>query len=282
MIPIPATDAAALGAPWPDGLDQVAVTGVSIDSRSVEPGDLFVALAGSRVDGRIFIPAAFEAGASAALAERDGDVTLDRVIAVGDVVTAFGHVARMVRAFLGPAVAVGGSAGKTTTKEIRRFPPAGCGITESFNNHRGPLTICSVDTDTEALIAEIEPTTPRSLLAAREADPCDRDGHRSHTWRGSTRSSVLDEEMDLVRALPPGGVAFINADCEIDRVPVARASFASVSAPRDHSRRSAPRGGRRRLAVRLDPELVDERPPHLQVLQTACFSRRGEAPGRPG
>jgi UDP-N-acetylmuramoyl-tripeptide--D-alanyl-D-alanine ligase len=230
MMPLRAAEVAArVGADWAADLGHVTIEGVTMDSRSVEPGDLFVALEGSRVDGRIFIPSAIEAGAVAVLAKREG-VVLDRVIATADPVAALWEVARLVRArFTGPAVAVGGSAGKTTTKEVLRAllrSRRAVVSVKSFNNHLGvPLTICGIEPSTEVLVAEIGTNHPGEIAPlASLVSPT----HAILTAIGAehlegfeTIEGVLEEELDLVRALPPGGVAFVNADCEV----LAAASF---------------------------------------------------------
>jgi UDP-N-acetylmuramoyl-tripeptide--D-alanyl-D-alanine ligase len=267
MIPVPAFQiAAVLGLPWPEHLDHVTVTGVSIDSRSVEVGDLFVALRGTRADGREFIPAALHAGAAAVLAERGG-VASDRVLEVADPVAAFWRVARLVRdRFFGPAIAVGGSAGKTTTKEILRALLAPtrhvAASQKSFNNHIGvPLTLCGIESDTEALVAEVGTNHPGeiaplvSLVAPTHAIVTSIGAEHLEGFR--TLDGVLEEEMDLVRALPAGGVVFVNADCEMldraafpSRVRVVRCGFG----PRARDvRGEARRGTDGRLSVRLDP-----------------------------
>jgi UDP-N-acetylmuramoyl-tripeptide--D-alanyl-D-alanine ligase len=286
MIPINAAEmAAALGASSTPELEQATVTGVSIDSRSVEPGDLFIALKGSRVDGRTFVPAALARGAAAAISEKGG-LALGRVIEVEDPVAAFWRVAKIVReGFFGPAIAVGGSAGKTTTKEILRAflaPTRRVVASEkSFNNHLGvPLTICSIEADTEALVAEVGTNHPGEIAPLVElVNPT----HAVVTAIGAehlegfeTLSGVLDEEMDLVRALPHGGVVFINADCEIlDRanfpqhVRVIRVGFSRRATD---VRGEARRGDDGRLAVRLDPgaSWIDTRLTY-GVLQTSLL-----------
>jgi UDP-N-acetylmuramoyl-tripeptide--D-alanyl-D-alanine ligase len=189
------------------------------------------------------------------------------VIAVEDPVMGFWCLARMVREqFLGPAIAVGGSAGKTTTKEILRAllsPTRRVVASEkSFNNHLGvPLTICRIETDTEALVAEIGTNHPGeiaplvSLVGPTHAIVTAIGAE--HLEGFETLGGVLEEEMDLVRALPPGGVVFINADCELlDRaefpahVRVIRCGFGRRATDvRGESRRT----NDGRLAVRLDP-----------------------------
>jgi UDP-N-acetylmuramoyl-tripeptide--D-alanyl-D-alanine ligase len=268
MIPIRAKDlAAALGRPWPAAIADAAITGASIDSRTIDPGDLFVALRGSRVDGRRFIPAALDAGSAAVLSEPDAAPAPGRVIPVEDPVAGFWQAARMVRErFLGPAIAVGGSAGKTTTKEILRTLLSRSrrvvASEKSFNNHLGvPLTICRLENDTEVLVAEIGTNHPGeiaplvSLVEPTHAIITSIGAEHLEGFRDVR--GVLEEELDLVRALPEGGVAFVNADCEVlarcefpGHVRVVRCGFGAAASD---VRGEVRRGENGTLAVRLDP-----------------------------
>src|SRR6202011_5752213 len=117
--------AGAVGARAGAGLDPVArVAGVSIDSRTVRAGELFIAIHGPRHDGHDHVAAALERGALAALvaesrlAQYPAPVR-DRCIAVADTFAALKQLARAVREAWGGKIAgVTGSVGKTTTKEI--------------------------------------------------------------------------------------------------------------------------------------------------------------------
>ncbi len=96
------------------------VTGVSIDTRTLKPGQLFVAIAGPNFDGHDFVGQAVERGASAVMAHRDLPAPPGvPVVRVGDTTQALKNLARHVRLQAGiPVAAVTGSAGKTTTKEM--------------------------------------------------------------------------------------------------------------------------------------------------------------------
>ena len=98
--------------------DSVALQTLVIDSREVKDGDLFAALSGQRVDGHDFAPQALAAGASALLTERvlEG---LSPQLVVADVLEASGRFGALKRqAFEGDVIAITGSAGKTTTKNL--------------------------------------------------------------------------------------------------------------------------------------------------------------------
>ncbi|MEO0730741.1 MAG: Mur ligase family protein, partial [Pseudomonadota bacterium] len=149
-----------------DGEITSAITGFSIDTRSLRAGDVFVALTDQR-DGHEFVEAAFNAGAAAALVRRDyarcpSDGCLLRV---DDPLRALERIGRAARARLADdakVIAVTGSAGKTTTKEMLRacFEAVAPGhvhaAVKSFNNHWGvPLTLANMPEDTAFGVFEI-------------------------------------------------------------------------------------------------------------------------------
>ncbi len=98
------------------------ITGVSTDSRAIRPGEMFFALAGARCDGHDFVRSALERGAACAVVSRDVDVPhamRDRVVRVQDTRRALGQSARAYRrTWGGIVIAVTGSNGKTTTREM--------------------------------------------------------------------------------------------------------------------------------------------------------------------
>jgi UDP-N-acetylmuramoyl-tripeptide--D-alanyl-D-alanine ligase len=144
-------------------------SGLSIDTRSLEPGDLFVALEDVR-DGHDFVQDAFRAGASAALVARELAEAAGPLIIVDDVMTALeamGLYARD-RADTARRVAVTGSVGKTSVKEMiaRIFRGQGRAhwSVKSFNNHWGvPLTLARMPADTEFAVFEIGMSTPGEI-----------------------------------------------------------------------------------------------------------------------
>lgn len=141
-----------------------AITGVSIDTRSLLPGDLFVALKDQR-DGHDFVSAAFKAGAAAALvseayARQPGDGALFRVADTLRGLEALGVAARKRLAADARIVGVTGSAGKTGTKEMLRACLSLLGAThaseKSYNNHWGvPLTLARMPRNTKFGVFEI-------------------------------------------------------------------------------------------------------------------------------
>ncbi|MGC6471969.1 MAG: UDP-N-acetylmuramoyl-tripeptide--D-alanyl-D-alanine ligase [Parvibaculales bacterium] len=142
----------------------LAVTGVSIDSRTLEAGDLFVAIKGPSQDGHDFVAAAFERGAAAALVVDDGadyGAGNQRCLRIADTQDGLEKLGQAARARMqGKVVAVTGSVGKTSVKEGLRQALAACGKTHasaaSYNNLWGvPLSLARMPADTEFGVFEI-------------------------------------------------------------------------------------------------------------------------------
>jgi UDP-N-acetylmuramoyl-tripeptide--D-alanyl-D-alanine ligase len=167
--------AGAVGARPGAGIDSLArVAGVSIDSRTLRPGELFIALHGPRHDGHDHVPAAVERGALAAvvadwqLSRYPGWVG-DRCIPVADTFEALKQLARAVREEWGGKIAgVTGSVGKTTTKEIlAALLGAKLRVLKSegnFNNEYGlPLTLFGLEETHQAAVLEMGMSRPGEL-----------------------------------------------------------------------------------------------------------------------
>ncbi|MCC5874558.1 MAG: UDP-N-acetylmuramoyl-tripeptide--D-alanyl-D-alanine ligase, partial [Gammaproteobacteria bacterium] len=163
----------ALGLVEPADVD---VRGVSIDSRSLEPGDLFVALSGapdaryhgaggSGRDGHDFVASAARRGAAAALVSRRVDAALPQ-LRVPDTFTALWQLAAGARQrFSQPVIAVTGSSGKTTVKSMLAAALPGSHASQgSFNNHIGvPLSLARLPKDAPAAIFEIGMNSPGEI-----------------------------------------------------------------------------------------------------------------------
>ena len=136
----------------------VEFKGASMDSRTIQPGQLFIALEGAR-DGHAFIPMAMEKGAVAALCKHcDGDIP---AIITDDPRTALGKIAAEERQRIGmKVVAVTGSVGKSTTKELIACALEGsCKVGKTPENHNNdigmPMAILGMDEDTEVAVLEM-------------------------------------------------------------------------------------------------------------------------------
>ena len=203
-----------------------SITGVVIDSRSVLPGTLFVALPGEHVDGHEYVAAAGAAGASAALTTRDlADAQLPLVV-VDDTATALADLAREVLVRLrdaGEIVVVGitGSVGKTSTKDLLSVLLAPMGEVvapvASFNNEIGlPLTVLRAGVATRALVLEMGADAPGNLTFLTSVAPPDIAvelvvGHAHLRGFGSIEG-VATAKAELVQGMRSGGTAVLNAD----------------------------------------------------------------------
>lgn len=160
----------------------VRVQGVSTDSRTTQPGQLFVALTGPNFDGHQFVDVAREKGATALLVSRPVDSNLPQIL-VADTLLALQTIGNGIfRSFQAEGVAsVGltGSNGKTTTKELIASLVAACGKTVhatpgNLNNHIGlPLTLCAAPDDTEVLVLEMGCNRFRDISELIHMAPCD-------------------------------------------------------------------------------------------------------------
>jgi UDP-N-acetylmuramoyl-tripeptide--D-alanyl-D-alanine ligase len=196
-------------------------SGVSIDSRTLEPGELFFALRGERVDGHAFAGAAAARGAAGAVVERAVDAPLPQVV-VRDAVAALGALAQAWRSrFDLTVVGVGGSNGKTTTKELLASVLVGAGPTlatrGNLNNQLGvPLTILGLEPAHRYAVIEMGANHPGEIAAlAAIAQPTIAlvtNAGDEHLEGFGDLAGVAHAEGEMFAALPPSGVAVINAD----------------------------------------------------------------------
>ncbi|HZA84101.1 MAG TPA: Mur ligase family protein, partial [Actinomycetes bacterium] len=222
MIPLSLGEIAGVtGGRLVDGDPEAVVGGVAVDSRTVRPGELFVALPGRRTDGSLFAAAAAEAGAAATLAQA-GTVFAGPRVEVPDPVASLAAVGGAVRDRSAAAVvAVTGSTGKTTTKDLLAAVLATSLRTvanrASFNNEVGlPLTLTRIEPDTQAVVVEMGARGPGHIAAlARLARPgvgVVLNVGESHLGMFGSREAIAKAKGELVEALPPDGTAVLNAD----------------------------------------------------------------------
>ncbi len=213
---------ARLSGPVPD-----AVSGVSIDTRTLEPGDLFVALTGDAGNGHDHVGAAFGKGAAAAVVDEahyDAVRGLGPLYVVRDTLAAMESLARAARARSdAKIVAVTGSVGKTGTKEALRLVLEGAGETHasaaSYNNHWGvPLSLARFPASARFGVfeigmnhaGEIEPLTamvrPHVAIVTTVAPV--------HLEFFASVSDIADAKAEIFSGLVPGGTAIINRDID--------------------------------------------------------------------
>ncbi|MGW2314460.1 UDP-N-acetylmuramoyl-tripeptide--D-alanyl-D-alanine ligase, partial [Actinomadura luteofluorescens] len=261
MIPLPLSTIAEItggvrhGPPDPVVDDPVVDGPVVIDSRAVEPGALFAALKGDRADGHDFAAGALAAGAAGVLAQQPVD---GPCVVVDDVQEALGRLARAVLERLPDVtvVAVTGSAGKTSTKDLIGQVLSGAGPTVyppgSFNNEIGlPLTVLRADAATRHLVLEMGARGIGHIAyltgIARPDVGVVLNVGTAHVGEFGGRENIARAKGEIVEAVPPGGTAVLNADDPL------------VSAMASRTRGEVVMFGRSPgAAVRAEDETLDE------------------------
>ncbi len=209
-----------------------SATGVSIDTRTLQRGDLFVALKDAR-DGHDFVAQALDKGAAAALVSRVPDsVSRDKLLIVKDVLQgleALGQTAReRTRA---QVIAITGSVGKTSTKEMMRTVLSRQGSVHaaeaSYNNHWGvPLTLARMPEDVDFAILEIGMNHPGEIAPlAKQAAPdvaLITTIAAAHLEAFDDLAGIAREKASIFEGLRKGGTALIPGD--LDETPVMQAS----------------------------------------------------------
>jgi UDP-N-acetylmuramoyl-tripeptide--D-alanyl-D-alanine ligase len=194
---------------------------VCTDSRSLRPGELFVALAGPRFDGHSFIAEVAAKGAAGAVVSRRLETALPQIV-VADVLDALQAGAVAWRAqWAGPLVGVGGSNGKTTTKELLAaiLGAAGpCRATRgNLNNHIGvPLTLLTLEPSDRSAVVEMGANGPGEIAAlvalARPTIGLVTNAGAEHLEGFGNLDGVAAAEGELYAGLPAQAMAIINAD----------------------------------------------------------------------
>ena len=205
-------------------------TAVSTDSRHIKPGELFIALRGERFDGHAYLAQVKAAGAAGAIVAADaGDVSANAapglpLIAVADTRLALGALAAGWRArFQLPLIAVTGSNGKTTTKEMiaailaAQYGDAVLATHGNFNNDIGlPLTLLKLRSQHRAAIIEMGMNHPGEIGyltgLARPTVAVVTNAQRAHLLGMGSLDAIAREKGSIYAGLGEGGVAVINAD----------------------------------------------------------------------
>jgi len=200
-------------------------TGISIDSRTTKAGDCFFAIAGENFDGHDCVADAFAKGAACAVVSKDiGDKKYadKSILKVPDTVKALGDLASQYRRQAGfKVVAITGSAGKTTTRQIayqalnQRFRVHQS--PKSFNNNIGlPLTLLTAGLDCRIVIAELGSNHPGEIAHLTRIAAPDiavvTNVHPAHLEGFGSLQTIIEEKLSISEGLTPGGVLIINAD----------------------------------------------------------------------
>jgi UDP-N-acetylmuramoyl-tripeptide--D-alanyl-D-alanine ligase len=198
--------------------------GMSIDTRTLKAGDLFVALKGDARDGHDFVNAAFDAKASAALVSREVKGAKGPLLQVAHVQRGLEDLAAASRArSRAKIIAVTGSAGKTTTKEMLRLAFGALGSTHasaaSYNNHWGvPLSLASMPRETQFGVFEVGMNhfgELRNLVSfVRPHVALITTIAPAHLEFFGNCEAIADAKSEIFEGLLPGGAALIPADSE--------------------------------------------------------------------
>ncbi|HHX54589.1 MAG TPA: UDP-N-acetylmuramoyl-tripeptide--D-alanyl-D-alanine ligase [Clostridiales bacterium] len=200
--------------------DDAIISSISTDSRDAQPGMLFVAIRGERLDGNQFAQSALENGAAAALVSSLPSENKGSFILVEDTAAALGKIARRIKREINPfTIAVTGSVGKTTTKEYltsvmsRKYKTH---KTEgNFNNEIGlPTVLLKLKQDDEALVIECGMSAPGEISnLSRIAEPdiaVITNIGTSHIGLLGSRENIAKAKLEIRDGLAPDGKLILN------------------------------------------------------------------------
>ena len=197
------------------------ITGMQQDSRDIRYGDLFVAIGGEHFDGHNFVKKAGESGAKAALVSHETGNGIPEIV-VEDTILAYGAIAREYLKMLNiPVVAITGSVGKTTTKEMISGVLAGkYRVAKTLGNHNNnlglPITVMEMAEDTQMAVLELgmnhfgEMSYLTSI--ARPSVVVITNIGTMHIEHLGTREGILKAKLEIMQGIQPDGVAVFNGD----------------------------------------------------------------------
>lgn len=198
-------------------------TGITTDTRTLRPGEAFLALRGEKFDGHDYLQQAAEKGAAVFIVMDDGDSPDNiPVIRVADTLIALGDLAKYHRSrFQGPVVAITGSNGKTTTKEMAAAVLGSVWETvkteKNFNNEIGlPMTLFRIEETTKACVVEMGMRGLGQIRAlANIAEPTlgiITNVGVTHMELLGSQEAIAEAKGELAEALPESGQLILNAD----------------------------------------------------------------------
>lgn len=228
MLPLKLKEiAAALGASCKKEIPDTEIDSICTDSRDVKPGSLFVALCGEKFDGHAFVKTAMEKGAAFAVVQKEGDYGTDNVLYVKTTRQAFLDLAGLYRSKFNPVViAVTGSVGKTTTREMTaaviKSKYRTLKTENNLNNEVGvPKTILELDNSVEAMVLEFGMVWPgeiRELTLSAKPDiaiiTCIGTCHIENL---GSRENIKKAKLEIVEGLKKGGTLLLNKDNDMLR-----------------------------------------------------------------
>ncbi len=197
----------------------------SIDTRTLKPGDVFVALQGEKHHGNAFIPVAIQQGAIAVITDREPDSKDIPYILVEDSLTALRTIGVYQRSmFYGKVCGVTGSVGKTSVKEALSCVMRQMGVTvhasdKSYNNHIGvPLTLANMSESADIAVIEIGMNHPGEILELTQLVRPDvaivTAVGPGHIEFFNSVEDIAKEKVSIAAALVDNGIAVVPADSE--------------------------------------------------------------------
>ena len=195
-----------------------SITGVSTDSRTAKPGDCFFAITGDNFDGHNYVEEAFAKGAVCAIVSKNVN---GPILKVDDTTKALGDFARHYRRQAGyKVVAITGSVGKTTTRQIayhvlsRHYRVSQA--QKNFNNNIGlPLTLLGADTEDQIVVAELGSNYPGEIAYLTRIALPDvavvTSVYPAHLAGFCDLQTIIQEKLSVAEGLQPDGVLIINA-----------------------------------------------------------------------
>lgn len=214
----------------PAELADLVPTGYSIDSRSISPGNLFFAIRGRYFDGHQFVADALERGAVAAVVSKEQSLNVDnqRLITVKDTLEGLQSLAAgLLEGWGRPVIAITGSAGKTTTKELTALVLEGCGrvwkSTGNLNNAYGlPLSVLMMESegrscfDYDFAVLEMGMSSYGEIRKLCELAPPQVAGvlnvGTAHIEFFGSQDAIAKAKAEIVEGVRPGGVVLLNGD----------------------------------------------------------------------
>jgi len=260
------------------GAQASCITGVSTDSRTIRRGDCFFALPGEKFDGHDYVPEVLSKGAACAVASRAVESRAGTILKVRDTIQALGDLAREYRRSRPfKVVAITGSVGKTTTRQIvhhvlsRHFRTHQA--QKSFNNHIGlPLTLLGARPDDEVIITEIGANHPGEIAGLTRIAVPDiavvTNAHPAHLEGFGDLATIIREKLSIAEGLSDAGTFIINGDIE----PLTAAARGEGILPLLGLVEGVPLSDRRREALATRPFLTFGRSPGVdyRAAQIAC------------
>jgi UDP-N-acetylmuramoyl-tripeptide--D-alanyl-D-alanine ligase len=198
-----------------------AASGISIDTRTLKPGDIYVALKGAKLDGHDYVEQAVKAGAAAVMVDHPVAYDVPQIV-VPDVLEGLRVLAAAARArTTAKIVGITGSVGKTSTKEALKFALSDQAPTyatpRSFNNHWGlPLALAMLPSDVVYGVLEMgmnnlgEIASHTELAKPHVAYITNIEG--IHVGKLGSIANIAKAKSEIFQGLQPGGIAIINMD----------------------------------------------------------------------